>query len=632
MGTQVRPSGQADATVLRDSVSDSSSTEGLPIATAMGSAMGYVAMPQRATTIGIHGLLITSIAVIVGLGAGVIAKILLALIGLITNLSFFGLVSLAFSSPAGNHLGLWVLVIPVIGGVVVGLMARYGSEGIRGTGIPQVMEKILRGQSRIAPRLTFLKPLSGAIAIGTGGPFGVEGPVIATGGALGSLVGQLTDTTAEDRKILLAAGAAAGMTAVFGSPISGVLFAIELLLFEFSARSLIPVMFASAGGMAMHIIFFGATPIFAMPEILLPTGTHLVWYGIVGFLVGAGSVLVTRSVFFVEDAFGKLPINWMWWPAIGGIFIGIFGYIAPDTLGVGYDNIRDLLAGSLTQRTLIMLFVFKFLSWAISLGSGTSGGTLAPLFTIGGALGAIIGNAGLALYPGMGIDPRVAGLVGMTAMFTGASRAVLTSVIFAIETTLRPTAILPVMAGCAVAYMVSSMLMANTIMTEKISRRGVRTPTDYEYDFSSQILVREAASYKVISLPANTTLAEFRSRLAQGGSEYDHHTFPVTAENGGLLGMITSHDMLNPKLPATTLVGDIAKHRWPVALETYTLREASDLMVTAEVGCLPVVSADNSHKLLAVISYRDLMSADRRRLAEESVAQQSIHLAFPSSE
>jgi chloride channel protein, CIC family len=438
------------------------------------------------------------------------------------------------------------------------------------------------------------------------------------------------ETTAEDRKILLAAGGAAGMTAVFGSPISGVLLAIELLLFEFSARSLIPVMFASASGMAMHIIFFGAWPIFTMPEIPLPTGTHLVWYGMVGLLVGAVSVLVTRFVFLVEDSFGKLPIPWMWWPAIGGIFIGVCGYIAPDTLGVGYGNIRGLLNGSLTQRALVMLFVFKFFSWAISLGSGTSGGTLAPLFTIGGALGAIIGNAGLALAPSIRIDPRVAGLVGMTAMFTGASRAVLTSMVFAIETTLRPAAILPVMSGCAVAYIVSSMLMPNTIMTEKISRRGVRAPTDYEYDLSSQMMVREAASYNVTSLAATTTLAEFRSWLAQGRSEYDHHTFPVITENGELLGMIMSHDILNSTLPPTTQVGDIAKHRCPVALETNTLREASDLMVTAEVACLPVVSADNQHKLLAMLSHRDLISADRRRLAEESVAEQSIHLAFRS--
>jgi CBS domain-containing protein len=170
--------------------------------------------------------------------------------------------------------------------------------------------------------------------------------------------------------------------------------------------------------------------------------------------------------------------------------------------------------------------------------------------------------------------------------------------------------------------------MPNTIMTEKISRRGVRAPTDYEYDLSSQMMVREAASYNVTSLAATTTLAEFRSWLAQGRSEYDHHTFPVITENGELLGMIMSHDILNSKLPPTTQVADIAKHRWPVALETYTLREASDLMVTAEVACLPVVSADNQHKLLGMLSHRDLMSADRRRLAEESVAEQSIHLAF----
>src|SRR5512146_2563502 len=323
---------------------------------------------------------ISGLAILGAFGAGFIAIALMRLIGLITNISFFGRLSTSFASPAGNHLGLWVIAIPVIGGIIVGIMARYGSPQIRGHGIPEAMEQVLFNQSRISPRLTILKPVSAAFAIGTGGPFGAEGPIIATGGALGSLIGQLVKVTADERKILLAAGAAAGMAATFGSPVSAVLLAIELLLFEYRARSLVPVALAAATATAVRIAFMGSAPIFPMENIVEPSGRALAAYIVLGAIVGFFSVYVTRAVYILADGFDKLPVHWMWWPAIGAVVVGVIGYFLPHTMGVGYDNIEHIVAGNIVGSALFALVVLKFVSWAVALASGTSGGTLAPLF------------------------------------------------------------------------------------------------------------------------------------------------------------------------------------------------------------------------------------------------------------
>jgi len=289
------------------------------------------------------------LAVLIALAAGVVARVLTRLIWLVTNLAFYGRFSTAYATPAGNHLGGWVVVVPVLGGIVVGLMARYGSAAIRGHGIPEAMEQVLLNRSRIPARITLLKPLSAAVAIGTGGPFGAEGPIIATGGALGSLLGQVLRTTAAERKTLLAAGAAAGMAATFGSPVAAVLLAVELLLFELRPRSVIPVAFASATATGVRIAFAGASPAFSMPNLLQPHGAALATYVVLGALIGVFSVLVTRAVYAVEDAFEHLPVHWMWWPAIGSIAVGVVGYFAPRTLGVGYDNIDHILSGDFTS-------------------------------------------------------------------------------------------------------------------------------------------------------------------------------------------------------------------------------------------------------------------------------------------
>jgi H+/Cl- antiporter ClcA len=349
-------------------------------------------------------------------------------------------------------------------------MARYGSPAIRGHGIPEAMEQVLSNESRIKPRLIFLKPISAAIAIGTGGPFGAEGPIIATGGALGSVAGQLMRITADERKTLLAAGAAAGMAATFGSPVSAVLLAIELLLFEYRARSLVPVSLAAATATGVRMAFSGSAPVFPMPNLGQPSGSALVTYIVIGAIIGILSVFVTRAVYAVEDGFEKIPVHWMWWPAIGAVAVGVIGWIAPRTLGVGYDNIEKIIAGNIVGSALLVLVVLKFISWAIALGSGTSGGTLAPLFTIGGGLGSAIGAVIIAVAPSLGVDIRIAALVGMAAIFAGASRALLASVVFAFETTRQPMGLLPLLAGCSAAYLASLLLMRNTIMTEKLAR------------------------------------------------------------------------------------------------------------------------------------------------------------------
>lgn len=444
---------------------------------------------------------VSCIAVLIAMAVSVIARLLIYLIDLVTNLAFHGRFSIAPASPADHThtLGLLVILVPVAGGIIVGLMALFGSRAIRGHGIPEAMEQILTNQSKIKPTITYLKPVSSAIAIGTGGPFGAEGPIIATGGALGSTIGQLLKITHNERKILLAAGATAGMSAIFGSPVAAIFLAIELLLFEFSPRSIIPVALACITGAAGHHFLFESGSVFFIEKtIAAPSNTALLLYSVMGIVIGVIAVGITKAVYFIEDAFEKLPIHWMWWPAIGGVAVGIIGYFAPRTLGVGYQNITEVLSGSLPIQIILNLCLLKFLSWVIALGSGTSGGTLAPLLTIGGATGALAGIALSYFFPQSGISISLTALVGMSAMFAGASRALLTSIVFALETTAQSNALLPLLASCTASYFVSFFLMENTIMTEKIARRGIKTPHSY---FAHELATEEyEEEQRVISL------------------------------------------------------------------------------------------------------------------------------------
>ncbi|RFM26293.1 chloride channel protein [Deminuibacter soli] len=518
----------------------SPSLTGMPVRP--GSTAGTAPVNKRVVYLCLQAILN---AVIIGF----VARGLVYLIDFITQLAFYHRFSFAPASPAGNRLGLLVIGVPITGSLIVGLMARYGSKAIRGHGIPEAMEKIMIDNSKIPWGMTFLKPLSAAVSIGTGGPFGAEGPIIATGGALGSVAGQLMHISAAERKIMLAAGSCAGMSAIFGSPLAAVLLAIELLLFEFSPRSIIPVTLACVTGAGMHLLLFESHPVFEMPAIPVASGSALIAYVAGGLLIGVAAAFITKAVYGVEDLFEKLPIHFMWWPAIGAVAVGVVGYFAPYTMGVGYSNISHLLEGNAPLQLILSLCVLKFISWVIALGSGTSGGTLAPLFTIGGALGAALGILGQHLFPDAGINIPTAALIGMAAMFAGASRAVLTSIVFALETTGQSNGLLPLLGACAAAYAVSFFLMKGSIMTEKIIRRGVKTPDAYEPDVlqgaSVQQLYHAAPGSTVHNAPA-VLLNDNAATAAELMGRFGISKLAVVkdADSMQYTGYITSADIL----------------------------------------------------------------------------------------
>jgi H+/Cl- antiporter ClcA len=569
-------------------------------------------------------LTISSIAFLIGAVVSFIAKFLIYLINLITNISFYGEFSFSHSTPVANTLGMFVIVLPAIGGLIVGLMALYGSKAIRGHGIPEAMEQILTNQSKIKPTITYLKPLSAAISIGTGGPFGAEGPIIATGGALGSTIGQILKITHNERKILLAAGATAGMSAIFGTPIAAIFLAVELLLFEFSPRSLIPVAIACIVGAAGHHLLFDQKPVFEMGYIATVSNTALVACSVMGIVIGLLSVLVTKALYFIEEGFEKLPIHWVWWPAIGGLVVGVVGYISPRTLGVGYENITDVLSGNLTMQVILSLCVMKFISWAVALGSGTSGGTLAPLLTIGGATGALLGMGIIYVFPSSGITIPLAALVGMAAMFAGASRALLTSIIFALETTAQSNALLPLLVTSVAAYLVSFFLMEHTIMTEKIARRGVKTPNSFEPDMLERITVEQVVNDDGIIIGEDNSIKETREWL-KSEPDYKSNYFIVSTVDGEYKGIISSSNLFSDHHLEDDKIGVLIKRNSIYINLHDNLRLAAETMAKENIDVLPVISGEHKN-IVGLISYRDILATYKYGSDEHEMKRPPISL------
>jgi CIC family chloride channel protein len=596
---------------MKKKIEEVSTNTGIPVSISIGPTLEAegVTAPKG---VNVRRLLyICFLAICNALLVGVVAKIMVELISLVTGIAFYGKIQSGEVSPVGNHLGIWVIFVPIIGGILVGFMARYGSKAIRGHGIPEAMEQVLTNDSKIHPIVTLLKPLSAAISIGTGGPFGAEGPIIAAGGAFGSLIGQILKITAYERKILLTAGATAGMAAIFGSPVAGIMLAIELLLFEFSPRSIIPVALACITGAACHIFFFGYHPMFTMPYVPAPNIPQLIVYVLLGALVGVFSVGVTKIVYAVEDAFEKLPIHWMWWPAIGAVAVGVVGYFAPSTMGVGYSNISGILSGNMSVNILLVFCLLKFISWAISLGSGTSGGTLAPLFTIGGALGALLAIGMNQLFPVLGLSASIAGLIGMAAMFSGASRAFLTAVIFSLETTQQPHLLLPLLGGCAAAYFISFVMMRSTIMTEKISRRGINTPETYTPDVLNSYKVKDVLKEQVIVLSSDDTIARAREFIHEPGATNYSKSYAVIKElhEDTLVGILTAHEIFSSTYNAEEKVSKLIT-KPPITInDTDSLKKAVDSMIRNNVDLLPVVKDGDKDHLVGLLTYRQVMEA-----------------------
>lgn len=553
-------------------------------------------------------------ALIAVLGLG-----LLKLISLITQLSFHGKFSFEDSTPDFSTLGTFAILVPALGGLAIGLIAKFGSPAIRGHGIPEAIQGVMTSRSKIPLKVAILKPLSSALSIGTGGPYGAEGPIIATGGAIGSLVGQIFPHSAAERKILLSAGAAAGMTAVFGTPLAGVLLAVELLLFEFRSRSLLPVAMATGAAMAIRGLTEEPFPMLPLPTPHAPGPMIAVGAIIIGITCGLAAVLITQFLHKIEDAFEKLPISWMWWPAIGGLAVGLIGWIDPRTLGPGYENLHALLGGDLLVGSLIALMVLKLLSWSISLGSGTVGGTIAPVMTIGGAIGALTAHA-LSGMPGFENFPLgIAALVGMAAIFAGASWAFLTSVAFAFEATHSTATFGPLLLGCAFAVLVSKWLMKESIMTEKLSRSGVRVPGDYEPDPLHAGVVADLMIREPLTLKSEVTIHELAALISDGASRWSRaRLFPIVDEQAILLGVISRADIFAAiQESPESLALDLAIQH-PITIHTDdTLADAADRMILHEIGRLPVVDRSHPPRLCGIISRREILEARRKRIEEE---------------
>jgi chloride channel protein, CIC family len=573
-------------------------------------------------------ILICILAGLIGILAGIVAELLDHLIGLVTNLSFFGRVSTELVSPVPNNLGVLVILVPTIGGLIIGLMARYGSELVRGHGIPEAMEAVLLKRSRIPPKVALLKPLSAAVSIGSGQPFGAEGPIIQTGAALGSVIGQSLRMTTAERKVLLACGSAAGMAAIFGTPIAGVIFAIELLLFEFRARSFIPLVIATSIAAEIHILLFSAEPVFSVSATNFGNPTNLVFYLGLGVLSGLTAMMLTRLLYIVEDVFHRLPVNTYLWPALGGLFVGIVGYIVPlltdpriNVFGPGYGVIEGILAGKFLLGFLIVMLLAKSVVWLVALGSGTSGGVLAPLFMIGAAVGGIFGLVVKQLVPGMDAAPTAFALVGMAAVFGSATRATFAAILFAFEMTQNYQSILPVMFACAVADAVVNRLTQTSILTEQLRRQGVRVHHEYQADSLDLVMVGAVMVKDVVTVSQTMLVHELIDRINQHDPRLTRHqALVVVDETGGLRGIVTRGDLLTAMSEGHTdwTVLDAGNDEVIVAYPDDTVRDALARMLHNDIGRLPVVDLDDPKKLVGYLSRVSVMEAHFKTHREEN--------------
>ena len=589
---------------------------------ATGAQVGDVRMAEPAQ---FRMVLMSFLAAGIGLVAGLIAYVLYKLIGLFTNIFFYHRFVAEFMSARHNQLGLWVIPIPVIGGIIVGFMAKYGSPKIKGHGIPEAMEAVLTSRSRIEARVAILKPLSAAIAIGTGGPFGAEGPIIQTGGAFGSLVGQLISTTAAERKTLLACGAGAGMAATFNTPIAGVILAIELLLFEFRARSFIPLVIATSLATGVRSVLLGQRSMFTMANVNFDVLHGLPFYVLLGVICGAAAIGFTKLLYWVEDLFDRLPIDELWHPAIGALALGVIGFFIPRVLGVGYDTISDILNDSLTLKLLILIAVFKSLALVLSLGSGTSGGLLAPMFMSSAALGGVFAIGVNHLIPGAHLTPGAYALVAMAAVFGAASRATFAFIVFAFEITRDYNAVLPLMLCCVIADLIALRYLPTSIMTEKLARRGLQVPGDYEVGVLDVVRVGE-----VMKKDVQPVLQEMKvQELVAGANGHKPlisvaDGLPIIGKDGRLVGLITQSDLLraleeDPEGKMT--VASAGSTLLVVAYPDEPVADALHRMLEHNIGRMPVVAREDPHRMTGYLIRSSILSAWTRQLEEEGVRE-----------
>lgn len=570
--------------------------------------------------------IVSLLAGLIGVLAGLVAFALYDLIGLFTNLAYYHEWSFHFRSPEHTQIGAWIIATPVVGALIIGFMAKYGSEKIRGHGIPEAMEAVLTSRSRIEAKVAILKPLSAAIAIGTGGPFGAEGPIIQTGGAMGSLVGQLLSTTATERKVLLACGAGAGMAATFNTPIAGVILAIEMLLFEFRSRSFIPLVIACTLATSVRAILLGQRSMFSMGNVNFDVLHGLPFYVLLGVLSGIAAIGFTKVLYWVEDLFERLPVDDLLHPAIGALGLGIIGFFVPRVLGVGYDTISDILNNNLALKLLLVVAIFKALAMVISLGSGTSGGLLAPMFMSSAALGGAFAMVMNMIFPGLHLSPGAYALVAMAAVFGSASRATFAFIVFAFEITRDYNAILPLMLACVIADMIALRYLPNSIMTEKLARRGLQVPDQFEVSAMRVSRVGEVMRKDVTPIAAEMTVAQLAEKMGHGDPGFNlTQGLPIVGKDGKLAGIVTQGDLLRAlqkDSKGEMSVLDAGSTNLIVAYPDELVHDAMHAMVAHDIGRLPVVSRDDPFKMIGYFNRACLLAAWSLQKQDETVREQ----------
>ena len=567
--------------------------------------------------------LLTLIAGFIGLVAGGIAYVLYHLIGFFTNLFFYQKLDFSFTSPQQNQLGLLVILVPSLGGLIAGIMIKFGSTKIIGHGIPEAIESVLLSKSKIEPKVGVLKALSAALTIGSGQPFGAEGPIIQTGGAFGSAIGQVISVTGSERRILLASGAAAGMAATFGTPISAVFLVIELLLFEFRVKSLVPIAVASAIGAWMHIYLISPKPLFSTPVYSFGGLNTLPFYVILGLISGVLGTILSRGLYKSEDFFRKLPLGQPWLPALGGLIVGVIGFVVPQILGVGYDVINAIIDSKIVVGLAVLILVAKAAAWVLAMGSQTSGGTLAPLFMIGSALGLVFGSGVVSAFPTLGVVPGVFAIAAMAAVFGTASRAPFASIVFALEVTGDYQGVLPVIVTVVIAELVGEYLMTDSIMTEKLTRRGLRVRHIYEVNPLRQIRVSKIMS-DLIAVDAKDSALELFRKMDSPNHHLIKRRRMIVLKDGFAIGAVDRaqlYEGASAADPDLTVEQVCSKSVKTINEDEFGF-EALRLMTLNDVPYLVVV--DKNSKPVGYISRGDLINAQRDKVADDTIIEKGL--------
>jgi H+/Cl- antiporter ClcA len=554
-------------------------------------------------------LILAAMASVAGTGGAFSAWALLKLIALATNLFWYGSFSFSGALIAGRG-PLLVLAVPVVGALIIGFMARFGSEKIRGHGIPEAIETILFGDSKLSAKVALLKPLSSAVSIGSGGPFGAEGPIIMTGGAIGSLFAQLFDLSAAERKTLLVAGATAGMTGIFGTPFAAIMLAVELLLFEWKPRSFVPVVTAVLVALAWRPLLIGSGPLFPLAAPT-PAGIEPVAISAgLGVVTGLLAAFLSFLLYRIEDGFHRLPVHWMWWPAIGALVVGIGGLLDLRVLGAGYGTIQDLLSGSLVLKAVLLLLIVKAIVWLVALGSGTSGGILAPLLILGGCTGFLIGQ----YLPG---DPGFWAMIGMAGVMSGTMRAPMTGALFAAELTNHLSALPETIAAGAAAHAISVLVMKRSILTEKIARRGRHISREYSVDALEFLQAGQLMTRNPASLPGDMPVIDVIRFFA---TDAQHRSYPVVDTRRRLLGLVSRTDALRWQVEEKsegTLREVLSDAATPYAFPETPTAEVADMMVESGIGRVPIVDSQD-RRVVGIISRQDLLKVRSRQKSAEA--------------